>query len=130
MKAKLRLGNLTKQGKSGAFTLVEVLIVVGIIALLISIAVPYFVTYRATSQTKACVENLRVIEAAKQIWALEEKKAPSADCDMTSLVGPTLYIKTTPYCPAGGGADYIVGKVSEVAACPKEAELTQHVLIP
>ena len=53
------------------FTLVEIMIVVAIIGLLAAIGIPNFVRARQTSQTNACINNLRVIDQAKQQWALE-----------------------------------------------------------
>lgn len=89
------------------FTLVEIMIVVAIIGLLAAIAIPSFMKARTTSQKNACVNNLRQIEAAKEQWALENKKS-TGDAIVTTEVD--VYMKAAPYCPAGGTYTYhIVG---------------------
>jgi len=60
--------------KKQGFTLVEIMIVVAIIGLLAAIAIPNFVKARTTSQQNACINNLRLVDAAKQQWALEQHK--------------------------------------------------------
>ena len=60
-----------KANKHSGFTLVEIMIVVAIIGLLAAIAIPNFVRARTTSQTNACISNLRIIDGAKGQWALE-----------------------------------------------------------
>jgi prepilin-type N-terminal cleavage/methylation domain-containing protein len=77
------------QHKSG-FTLVEIMIVVAIIGLLAAIAIPNFVRARTTSQQNACINNLRIIDAAKGSWALEQHKQSTdtpADTDLQPYVG-------------------------------------------
>jgi type II secretory pathway pseudopilin PulG len=54
------------------------MIVVAIIGLLAAIAIPNFVQARKTSQTNACINNLRQIDGAKQTWALESGQLPTA----------------------------------------------------
>jgi prepilin-type N-terminal cleavage/methylation domain-containing protein len=65
---------MKKVNRKAGFTLVEIMIVVAIIGLLAAIAIPNFVKARTTSQQNACINNLRLIDASKQQWALEQRK--------------------------------------------------------
>lgn len=97
--------------KREGFTLVEIMIVVAIIGLLAAIAVPSFVTARTKSQASACLNNLRQIDGAKDLYAMDNDNA--APADVAALV--TTYIKKTPDCPAGG--TYTVGALAADPTC-------------
>src|SRR5687768_17088953 len=60
------------------FTLVEIMIVVAIIGLLASIAIPSFTKAKSKAQLSACVRNLQQIDGAKTQWALEKKRTAGA----------------------------------------------------
>ena len=99
------------------FTLVEIMIVVAIIAILAAVAIPNFISYRKQSQATACVANLKQIQAAKEMWYMNN----STDPQLTDLVGSEKKIKTTPICPAGG--NYTVGGSTTDPTCDKGATL-------
>jgi prepilin-type N-terminal cleavage/methylation domain-containing protein len=60
--------------KRGGFTLVEIMIVVAIIALLAAIAVPGFLRARKRSQASRVVNDLRLIDAAVDQYAIENNR--------------------------------------------------------
>lgn len=76
----------------GGFTLVEIMIVVAIIALLAAIAVPNFMRARKRSQATQILEDLRVLDAAVDLYAIENNKA-SGD--------PFTFADLKPYVKAG-----------------------------
>ena len=60
--------------RRGGFTLVEIMIVVAIIALLAAIAVPGFLRARKRSQASRVLNDLRLIDAAVDQYAIENNK--------------------------------------------------------
>ncbi len=109
----------TNTSRKSGFTLVEIMIVVAIIGLLAAIAIPNFVRARQTSQTNACINNLRQIDGAVQQWALETKQATDAQ----PVEGDVLpYLKNSVTCPAGGvgatfATSYTLNTVQEKPVC-------------
>jgi prepilin-type N-terminal cleavage/methylation domain-containing protein len=70
---------MNKSFKSrSAFTLVEIMVVVAIIALLASIAVPNFLRARKRAQATRILEDLRIIDAACDQYAIENNKTAGA----------------------------------------------------
>ena len=108
---------------TSGFTLVEIMIVVAIIGLLASIAVPNFIKSRQQAQKIACINNLRQIEGAKQLWVLETKAAPTT-IPGTSDIQPYLgrgTAGTVPVCPADSAqtfaSSYDPGDLSAAPRC-------------
>lgn len=104
------------------FTLVEIMIVVAIIGVLAAMAIPNLVKARKDAQRAACVNNLRTIEGAKEIWALEKRGGGTDSPTDADLVGADKALKSKPKCPAGG--TYTYGTVDTRPTC----SFADHVL--
>jgi type IV pilus assembly protein PilA len=85
----IKLRNDMKTRNTG-FTLVEIMIVVVIIGLLASMAIPAFQKVRRNSQDKAVLNNARQLSAASDQYYLENGVSTVT---LTDLLGPTSYIK-------------------------------------
>ena len=112
---------------TGGFTLVEIMIVVAIIGLLAAIAIPNFVKARNRAQAKACVSNMKQIDGAIDLFALENNKA---DGDAVTANDVKIYIKgnEVPKCPAGN-KDYVLGgtvSANPSVTCVNAAASPEH----
>jgi general secretion pathway protein G len=80
-----------------------------------AIAVPNFVKARQVSMQNACINNLRVIDGAKNQWALEKDKKEGDTPTATDL---DPYIKggfNSLHCPAEG--QYSINPVGQPPTC-------------
>ena len=99
--------------RTKGFTLVEIMIVVAIIGLLAAIAIPNFVRARQKAQAEACIANLRQIEGATQVWAVDTVANDTVAPGWNDLV--PNYIRTQPKCPANG--NYTLATVNNRPTC-------------
>jgi prepilin-type N-terminal cleavage/methylation domain-containing protein len=82
---------LTKLNRKHAgFTLVEIMIVVAIIALLAAIAVPGFLRARKRSQASKILNDLRMIDAAVDQYAIETNRTTG---NVVNTADWTNYVK-------------------------------------
>jgi prepilin-type N-terminal cleavage/methylation domain-containing protein len=117
--------------RRGAFTLVEIMIVVAIIALLAAIAVPGFLRARKRSQASRILNDLRMIDAAVDQYAIETNRSTNFSVGTTdwtnylkknsalyntgrSLLGSAYGAQTVDTIPQVPQSDYAV--LSDVAS--------------
>ena len=92
------------QQKIGGFTLVEVLVVMAIISLLASIAVPNYIRSRKRAQAGQVKTDLRMIDDAIQYYVIEHGKS---DTDMFAMADLLPYAKAGSRLVATGGKDIL-----------------------
>ena len=78
--------NITSK-KTRGFTLVEIMIVVAIIALLASIAVPGFLRARKRSQASRVLNDSRLIDSALDQYAIETTKLTGFGVSTADWIG-------------------------------------------
>jgi len=87
--------------RRGGFTLVEIMIVVAIIALLAAIAVPGFLRARKRSQASRILNDLRMIDAAVDQYAIETNRSTG---NAVNTADWTNYLKKNSSLYLSGGS--------------------------
>src|SRR6266540_1901806 len=87
---------------------------------LVVISAPFiraFFIARSTPSAAPCINNLRVIQSAKDQWMLENSKATNAVpmWDAIRPYFPSAWTNGGPVCPQGG--TYTLGRVGEPPTC-------------
>jgi prepilin-type N-terminal cleavage/methylation domain-containing protein len=85
-----------------AFTLVEIMIVVLIIGILLSIAVPQWMRARENSRSKQCIATLKQIDGAKEFYAIQNSLGNGSPVTMGDLWPAYINQSTPPTCTGGG----------------------------
>ena len=103
-----------------AFTLVEIMIVVAIIGMLATIAIPSYARAREKAHATTCLANLRQIEGAVQLWGRENRQLSGAPVKYTDI---RPFLKHEVCCPAGGDTfadSYALTAVDEAPTCLRQ----------
>ena len=99
------------------FTLIEILFVILVIGLLLAIAIPNFIIARESTRKKACINNLRKIDWAKDCFLMDNNKENEIMITEDDIYPPNgeSYLKAIPYCDSGG--KYTIGNGNVPPTC-------------
>jgi prepilin-type N-terminal cleavage/methylation domain-containing protein len=99
------------------FTLVEVMIVVALIGMLASLAIPNFIEARAAASMSACISSLTQLSSAKEMFNIDNGAWPN---NFTPDLDP--YMMTVPAtCPLDGAAYNLNAGTATTPTCPNAA---------
>lgn len=110
--------HVPRRTQSRAFTLVELLVVIGIIAVLISILLPALNRVRQSAQSLACSSNLRQIGLANEMYMRDNQ---GAIVIAYINYGPTQQYWFNALRPYVGKNDDQAGTVVKAFICPSDS---------
>ena len=123
--------NLIPNQPRTGFTLLEIMIVVAIIGLLASMAIPNFMEARAKAQANLCISNLTQIDAAASEFALENGRKNGDAINYPGDLTPYLKLNRAggiPGCPANGA--YAEPAVGTPPSCSLSSTVAPPHLLP
>ena len=105
---------------SGAFAHISkkfIIALAAIAAVVLAVGIPNFIRARSTSAAQPCVNNLRIIDSAKQQWALERARTTNhvPTWDDVHPYFPDRWSNSIPVCPDEG--TYTLGQFGEPPTC-------------
>jgi type IV pilus assembly protein PilA len=95
------MNRIIARRRKGGFTLIELLVVVLILAILMAVALPLYLSAVADSETKTCRSNMQTVANATQAYRVKYRLTNYApiETDETLL---NADLQFTPTCPTGG----------------------------
>jgi general secretion pathway protein G len=109
--------------KRAGFTLVEIMITIGIIGILIAIAVPSFLRARNSARTRAIQQDLLKIDEASRLYVIEHRLGPASAMPTLAELVSLQYLNKFPTPPVLGHYEaataYTELGVTDPAAYPR-----------
>lgn len=107
-----------------AFSLIEIMIVVAIIAVALSIAIPNFFRMSTISKETVCINNLRKITSAVEQWAIDNNMPSGTNINeqQENDIYDNYLRSGKPKCPSDG--EYIINPIGSnpQVQCTNEEE--------
>ena len=95
------------------------IVIAAALIIVVAAVLPAFIRARTTPAMNACINNLRMLDGAKQQWALENHRTTD---DSVTWNDVKPYLKVPLVCSRGG--TYIPGRVGELPRCSMGGEHT------
>jgi general secretion pathway protein G len=108
----------SKTHRSRGFTLLEMIIVISIMAILVSIAVPNFTTSIKRSHEAVLRQNLFTLRSVISQYTLDKQKAPQSLEDLIQAG----YLKQIPLDPITGQSDWTNDQEQDTIMSPDEQD--------
>jgi general secretion pathway protein G len=96
--------NMSKNRRTRGFTLIEMMIVVSLVLILLSVAVPLYNQAILRAKESVLRQDLFNLRSVISQYTLDKQKAPQALDDLVQA----NYIKVIPKDPISGKADWVV----------------------
>ncbi len=106
-----------KPRQCNAFTLIELLIVVAIIAILAAIAVPNFLEAQVRAKISRAVSDMRALQTSLETYHIDTNDYPY----VTSYYPDPFAVPSGPFQSKVGGAAGLTSPISYIAAVPQDA---------
>ncbi len=110
---------LRQRRARAAFTMIEIMYVITILGILLNMAAPSWIKARNAARAQACSSNLKLIDQAKEQYALQNKLSGNAVITIADLTttGVLRVNNGALLCPSGGHA-YLAGQLGVKPVCP------------
>ena len=114
----MRSRSASKTNRSRGFTLLELMIVISIMLILVSIAVPQYTTSIKRARESVMRQDLFTLRSLISQYTLDKQKAPQSLDDLIQAG----YMKQIPVDPMTGQADWAVEQAEDTISSPDQQD--------
>jgi len=108
----------SKSNRSRGFTLLELMIVISIMLILVSIAVPQYTASIKRARESVMLQDLFTLRSLISQYTLDKQKAPQSLDDLIQA----NYMKQIPVDPMTGQADWTVEQAEDTISSPDQQD--------